>query len=600
MMNKNKQKGFTLVEVVVSVAVFALLAIISLQVYLLIINEIRAYRDKVIVASLANQYIENIRNLPYADIGTLGNQAICGKETGICTLPDLANPAVVSYGGVVFNVYYSISYVDDPTDGTGVLGTDADFNDYKQVKLYVKNTTTDTVKDFSTIVAPKGLESLGNRGGLPIEVVDYVGQPIQGATIHIVNNNLDPAVDITSTSGSDGTWFEILNPSVNGYQITVTKEGYSVDKTYPNSDENPNPTKPDVTIISGEVSPKLSFAIDRLSSLTFYTLNQTCQAMSGVNLEVRGSKLIGISPNIYKFDEIYSSDSSGKIYPASDECYNSKCLEWDNYTPALISSNYMVYGSSPIQRTNILPDTSQQFTLLLGPKTSNSMLVTVKDSSSSNPIEGAEVVLSGPTGGDLYTGGSVWSQNEWSDSVDSSSISTSEIPYALRLAKFGEEYLSSGWLESSIFDTGTDETRYTTLTWNPMSQFSGTDIRFQIATSDTNDEDTVWNFIGPDGTSGTYYESSGNTISSLNNNKRYLRYKVFLSTTDPTATPLLSNISLNYVSGCYTPGQAMFTGLEVSESGYQVTVNKDGYESQTIDNLSSEGYGLLEVSLNAQ
>lgn len=600
MVKKINQKGFTILEVVVSVAIFAVLGATVFQMYAFIINQIRSYRDQTVMVALADQYIEVARNLPYADVATVGNQAICERfvESGDpCSLPDLASPENVSVGGVNYQVYYAISYVDDPTDGLAGAG-DVEFNDYKQVKLYVKNIATDITKSFVTSVSPKGLESLGSRGALYIRVIDYVGQPIQGASIHIVNTGIVPAVDVTRTSGADGTWFEVLFPDVNGYQVTVTKEGYSTDRTYPVTVENPNPIKPYATVEAGKVSPVLSFSIDELSSLTFYAKSQTCQAVAGVDLAIRGGKLIGTNPDVYKFEDIYTSNASGIIYPASDPCYNGKCLEWDNYTPGISSDTYMIYGTSPPQETNILPGTDQEFTLILGQKSTNSLLVVVKDSSLGTPIEGASVTLSGPVNaGPLETGGSVWTQQDWSSPSDSYNISTAETPYALRLSKFGNDYVSSGWLESSTFDTGTSQTAYTTLNWLPTSQTLGAEIKFQIATN--NDEET-WNFVGPDGTAGTYYDTPGTTIHSSHNGQQYVRYKAFLSTTNPAVTPTLSSVGINYVSGCPTPGQVIFTDLIENQSGaYTVTVSKTGYEEQTIGDLSISGYNLLEVELDS-
>lgn len=598
----NFKKGFTILEAVVSVAVFVFLSAIVLQIYSLVIDEIRLYRDQIAVVSLANQYIEIARNLSYADIGTIHGDTCDKPEGELCILPDLASPDSVDVGGVAYNVYFSISYADDPADGTILLGTDFDPNDYKKVKLYVANTGTGVIKDFLTVISPKGLESLGNRGVLLIEVFNAIGQPVEEAEIHIVNENFNPVFDVTRISGSDGNWVEVgLNPDVNGYRVTVTKDGYSTDRTYPITIENPNPTKPDSTILVGEVT-QVSFSIDHLSSLTFYTKNQTCQIIQGADFQIRGAKLIGTSPSVYKFDENYTSDSGGIIYPVSDLCTEGRCLEWDSYEVSAVSGDYMVYGTSPIQQTSILPGVEQEFSLLLGPRSDHSMLVTVKESGTGNSIEGASVDLQNPLLQHTikFTGGSVWGQNDWSEYSELYNVSTVEIPYALRLAKSGQDYVSSGWLVSSTFDTGTEETVYTVLDWQPISQVSNTDIKFQVA---SNNDNETWNFIGPDGTVGTYYEDPGNTISAENNNARYIRYKVFLLTSNPDVTPVLTSVSLNYISGCNTPGQVMFSGLSYTDpenptDRYGITVDKEGYETQIIEDLIVDGYGLLEVELS--
>jgi hypothetical protein len=85
-------------------------------------------------------------------------------------------------------------------------------------------------------------------------------------------------------------------------------------------------------------------------------------------------------------------------------------------------------------------------------------------------------------------------------------------------------------------------------------------------------------------------------MSTANNGKRYVRYKVFLSTTDTSKTPVLTSINLNFVTGCPAPGQVMFEGLESSIT-YQIRIEAAGYPTQTISDLSVSGYNVLEVLL---
>jgi hypothetical protein len=270
----------------------------------------------------------------------------------------------------------------------------------------------------------------------------------------------------------------------------------------------------------------------------------------------------------------------------------------------------MVYGSSPIQLATILPGTNQSFSFILGPATANSLLAVVKDASTGNPIQGAEVDLQAAINGGYvatgFTDGSIWSQQNWtggegqsdfSDSTkyyqDDGNISNNGIPSGVRLANIGNSYVFSGSLESSAFDTGTGLTSYTTLSWQPTSQNPATSIKFQIA---ANNDDKTWNYSGPDGTSQSYYTVPGTTVNNENNN-RYIRYKAFLLTTDASETPVLTSVNINYVSGCSAPGQVMFPGLQ-KNSAYQAVVSMSGYKTQTIGGLNVNGYNTLQVSLS--
>ena len=591
---KNKS-GFSLVESLVAVAIFIMMASVVYQTSTLLIKGVGTYREDTTISSLAGQYMEIARNLPYSAIGTLN-----GNPHG--ELPDLPNPRQTTINNTAYQIYYVVNYIDDPSDGTALAGTDFAANDYKQIKLYIKNINSAKIYSFLTNITPKGLENMEDGGALFVKVFDAVGQPVPNATINIINTTINPNINLTRMTDASGNWIEVgLPDSANSYHLTVTKNGYSTDSTHTISSSNPNPTKPDSTIANGQIT-QVSFSIDRLSTLSFSTLNQSCFALSDIGMEIHGEKLIG-NPSLLKFDHNYTSNSSGNISLGS--------IEWDNYTPALTDSSKMIYGSSPIQQVSVLPNTNQNFTLILGPKTDNSLLVIVKDAATGNPIENANILLKNVgLNVDLSaeTGGSVWisnnwsggdGQTNWSDNTryfsSDGNISANIIPEALRLLSYdnGATYAANGYLVSSIFDTGTASTTYTTINWQPTSENPATSLKFQIATGNDNST-TTWNYIGPDGTSNSYYTTSGTTINSPA--ARYIRYKTYLGTTDETKTSVLTSVNINYVSGCFTPGQVIFPGLDKA-SGYELTIGAAGYTTQIISPLTIEGYQTLEILL---
>ncbi|HUO50335.1 MAG TPA: carboxypeptidase regulatory-like domain-containing protein [Candidatus Paceibacterota bacterium] len=591
----SRRTGFTLISSLVAVAVFLMLGVAAYSLSIASIRAMRTYRESATVAALADQYLELARNLPYSEVGT-----ISGNPNGV--LPDQPNATSTTYNGTTYQMYYAVTYIDDPADGTILAGTDAAPNDYKQVKLYIKNLNDGLVSTFETTVVPLGLEGLASGGALSLKVIDANGQPIPGASVTIKNSSASPAINVTRTTDANGNWIEVgLPDSVNGYRIIATKSGYSSDQTYAASTSTPNPVKPDATITNGQVT-QVTFSIDQQSSLTLNTVNQTCQPLGSVGLELRGTKLIGTSPNVYKFDNTYTTNGSGQVV--------LNPIEWDTYTPAITTSSYMIYGSSPIQQITLLPGTAQQSTLMLGPATANSLLVIVKDASTGNPIQGASVELSSASNAydqTKLTAGSILYQNDWSGgsgqsnftisnmyASDDGNIDTQTLPIGVRLKSSSGVFAPSGVLESSSFDTGTASTTYTTLFWNPPSQSASTSVALQIA---TNNDNATWNYVGPDGTSATYFTTPGTTINAAQNNNRYLRYKMYLATATSSLTPVLSNVTVNYVSGCASPGQAMFAGLSAGND-YQIVVNMAGYTAQTISNQNVGGYNALQVNLS--
>lgn len=591
---KVNKKGFTVLEAIIALAVTAILSAGVLGVFAVLTTTVKAAREKTVLASLATNYLEIVRNMPYSDVGTIN-----GSPNGV--LADFTNPISVKIESYSYKIYYEVNYIDDPADG--LFPADTSAADYKQVKMEVLNTSNSKTTSFVTNIVPKGLEGTSNAGALLINVYNSQGQPVSGADIHIESTTTAPSIILDRISDSNGKLVEVgLPPKVNGYHIVVTKPGYSSDRTYLSEATNPNPIKPDATIQVGQIT-QISFFIDLLANLNIKTLNELCQNISGVNVNVAGAKLIGTNPNVLKFNQNFSS-VAGLIAMSN--------IEWDTYTPVLLTGqSYIVRGTSPIQKIDVLPGTTQTYTMILGANsTANSLLVIVKDSANGTALEGATVHLrkGGSVPQDYYgvTGGSVWVQQDWSDGSgqanwssgslsryfqDDGNIDSNSAPTGVRLKKTSGNYAASGWFESSTFDTGTNATNYTTISWEPTSQDPQTTLQFQVA---ANNDNTTWNYVGPDGTAATYYTTSGTNISSALDNKRYVRYKAFLSTSNDHKTPVLTSLHIDFVTGCFTPGQVIFTDLTAGNN-YDLDVELPGYQDAILPNLNVNGNQSLEV-----
>ncbi len=603
-MKQKKISGYTIIELIVSVAVFVILTSAFLAAYSALAKSVKLARAKTILSSMASQYMEIVRNLPFSQVGT-----IHGVPSG--SLPDETSPIVVTMAPITYKIYYEVTWTDDPADKTALTG-DTYPTDYKQVKMKVLNTTTGQITAFTTSVVPQGLETPGNTGVLQVQVFNSTGQPLSNVDVSITGVSNGIALNVKTDSS--GQWVQVgLPPGTNAYHLVATKSGYSTDQTYPLTAQNPNPVNPDPTIQAGKVT-KVPLQIDLLSNLTIKTLDSLCQPINGIGVQTIGAKTIGIHPTIYKFNQTNIS-GSGSFAPGQI-AYNN--IEWDTYTPSLTTTtlqSYNIRGTSPIQKIDVLPGTSQTFSIILTAATNNSFLVIVKDATTKAPLEGATVELqkggSQPQDYIGYTGGSVWVQNDWTggSGFASWSSSTPDTYWAaspniyinngsndIQLLKTGGHYQinATSTLESSSYDTGTSASNFTTITWSPISQDASTTLAVQIA---ANNDNTTWNYVGPDGTDKTYYTVSGTNISSSLDNNRYLRYKVFLQTTDDKKSPALSSINFNYVSGCYTPGQYLFD--DVTPSGgtaYTLTVTLPGYQT-FIDTYQIGGNGTVEVLL---
>ncbi len=117
----------------------------------------------------------------------------------------------------------------------------------------------------------------------------------------------------------------------------------------------------------------------------------------------------------------------------------------------------------------------------------------------------------------------------------------------------------SPFFESATIDFG-GGINFTTLSWTATNVDSTTQIscdtslgptsgegcavRLQVA---ANNDNATWNYVGPDGTSATYFTVPGQSIPSSLNGNRYFRYKLYLSSINPTtATPKVSDVTVSY------------------------------------------------------
>jgi hypothetical protein len=117
-------------------------------------------------------------------------------------------------------------------------------------------------------------------------------------------------------------------------------------------------------------------------------------------------------------------------------------------------------------------------------------------------------------------------------------------------------YPVSGYLDSATFDTRISSgTQLNSVLWQG-SLPAGTSVGFQFAVS--NSSSGAWSYLGPDGTSGTYFTgSAGTPINLVSNNAskgytlfngyRYYRYRVTLfADSSLISTPTVTQVTVNW------------------------------------------------------
>lgn len=584
---RQKTGGFTLAEVLVSSVILVVLAGGVYQSIMSLQTLVQSSKQKAQAIALANEQLEIIRNLPYSDVGLIDAWPP-GK---------VPREQEISRLGNNFLVTTTIRSIDDPFDGQiGSSPNDLSPADYKLVEISISCPSCRYFEPVSikTFVAPKALETSSGNGALFVRVIDSNGQPVTEAKVKVTNLATTSPLVVNDETNVDGVLALVdLPPAVAAYRVEVNKAGYSSAKTSALDETSTvTPENPDATVLAGQVS-QITLVIDRLSSLRFEAINDSCLALGPLTFNLIGSRTTDKEETLPIYNQILNLPSSGNL---------DLILPSDTYRFYPRDNYLTISGSFPLSSFFAAPGANSIIKLLLTEKQPAGLLVAVKDGVSGLPLTGAEVTISG--GGDssqtLITSRGFFRDSDWSTGTweGDGNIATADPAGELRLGQENNLYKPSGYLISQVLDAGTASTTFYQLVWQPTDQTSGTgegDVRFQLAASD-DPATTTWDFIGPDGTASSYYDKGHTDIGILFNNHRYLRYKVFLHTDDNTITPNISDISITYSSECLPFGQVFFKGIDLGS--YTTQVTKTGYQTVSREVRVEEDWQILEIVLN--
>jgi len=350
-----QKRGFTFVELLVTIAVVSLIfggVLTTVQFTLKLISMSKVSTSAL---ALANERIEYIRSLSYADVGTVGG------------IPNGAIPqnSTTTYNGFLFHERVLIEYVDSSDDGMGASDVNGIVADYKEVKVeYSWNIGNGTSSIFLlTNVIPPGIESTAGGGTLTVNVFDAAVQPVSGAEVHVYNNTTTTTIDTIRYTNISGVAMFAGAPAAANYQITATKSGYSTDQTYTATTTNPNPVTQHVAVLESAVST-MNFQIDELSNIHVRTVGPATNG-SFEDFFADMSKVYGAtSTEVIAGDVVLTSAaglyaSSGTLLSIPDEptpftAWDS--VNWNSTVPSGTALTIQVYGVTETNTYTLIPD----------------------------------------------------------------------------------------------------------------------------------------------------------------------------------------------------------------------------------------------------
>ena len=255
--------------------------------------------------------------------------------------------------------------------------------------------------------------------------------------------------------------------------------------------------------------------------------------------------------NAWTWDEINSLEAGVNLYSSGLEAGEARC------TQVYVEVYYSTYHTSgSFQSTNLLegqsvgPIDSFSYNLSSLPSGTSAKASFSQDGTnwydSSGNLDGWDTMSAGENTIDLSSLG--WEGPNFYYKMEFTSDG-SDTPI-LEWVKVYTNYPSSGNFVSQILDTGKENPIYTTLEFSATTTAS-TSVKIQLRADNSISTLSSLDFVGPDGTTSTFYTTSGQDIWEGHSGKRYIQYKVILETTDNTQTPYLNEIKISFGISSY-------------------------------------------------
>lgn len=569
-------RGMTLIEVVVAIA-FVTVAFVSLYgLYRASVRFVATAKAREAALSLAVERLEALRAMQYSQLGTLG-----GIPAGA-----IAQNEAVLLDGISFSRRTFIQYVDDPADGTGSGDANGIAADYKRAKVAVTWATqagTSSVELVSNFI-PVGIENTSGGGTLSLMVFNALAQAVPDAMVRIINNTGTSTVDVTTYTNAAGVVQFPGTLAMTGYQITVSKPGYSGAQTYAANAQNPNPDPGHLSVVTNQTTSG-SFSIDLLASLTLRTWEPILPATTTDTFA--NSSAIASTSNATVADGAVSLsgsyEQSGAVYStavAPQHLASWGALSWSATVPAETAVRVALYTQSggiftPVP-DSALPGNSGGFAA--------SPVSLAGVSTTTYPSLALGAVLTGP-------GTETPRLLDWS-------LSYSRGPTPLPSASFTMQGAKT------IGTTGTGAAIYkmqSALTSDSSAQYVNGAVEwdtytFSVASSTGWDLASLCPFQPVSIAPGTSAEVDLHLVAHTQNSLQVSVRSVTSSAAIPGASVTLSRTGFSSTKNADTCGQTFFSGLSAG-STYSLAVSAAGYTSTTTNNVNVSKQSTALISL---
>jgi len=204
---KSSDGGFSLVEVMTALIVFALVSAGALTLVLRAAGTIRGNQDRVIAAAIAASELDRLRELGTSDVELGRTERIESTESGDFTVTTDAT-------------WVPLGVEADPCD----VGDGVDVNQsYLRIHVEVAGGDTDVPQTTDTLLYPDERAQWPGVGTMTIQVADSAGNRVSGVAVTGTNG---AGSSFSQTTGAEGCVFIPDLLAGTNWEVAVSKAGY--------------------------------------------------------------------------------------------------------------------------------------------------------------------------------------------------------------------------------------------------------------------------------------------------------------------------------------------------------------------------------------
>ncbi|MDB5163504.1 MAG: hypothetical protein JWS12_121 [Candidatus Saccharibacteria bacterium] len=320
------QEGYTIVELVIGMTVFVVIALSAFTLYSSLVSSAVLAKQKAVALSLGTNQMEYLKSLPYNNLAVAGGSIVTANP-----IPATSN---ITVNNVLYVVKTDISYTDDAFDGcgsypnlalkqqycrnypapAGAPATDTNPADYKIAHVAVYTKSNIKLAEVDTEISARVAETASTTGALFVSVLDDDGNPVVGALVHVTDTTLNPSVNVSDNTDTSGNAiFYGLPPDTTGYDyvVTASNTGYSTLTTIaPSGSLQPTyPSKQIFTQLSSFVT--LTLKPQGTNSLVLETTDASGNPLGSMKVYVKGGykKYTNTADTSYYYDTLSPTDT---------------------------------------------------------------------------------------------------------------------------------------------------------------------------------------------------------------------------------------------------------------------------------------------------